>query len=84
MVNLSRKSAAVFLRERLDKAPQDTSEMSLAEGRLFVLSNLGTIAALDPNDGHMFWLNSYPRDVLDSPIQPMILRAQMMPGEARG
>ena len=41
--------------------PHDNSQLSMAEGRVFVLSNLGTVAALDPTDGRLLWLNAYPR-----------------------
>ncbi len=43
-------------------ASNDTSEISIADGRAFVLSNLGTVAAIDVSDGRMLWLTGYPRD----------------------
>jgi tetratricopeptide (TPR) repeat protein len=42
--------------------PKKTSQISVADGRLFVLSNLGTIATLDANDGRILWLSGYPRN----------------------
>ncbi len=41
---------------------QDPSQLSLADGRAFVMSNLGTVAALDPADGRVLWLDAYTRD----------------------
>ena len=41
---------------------QDPSQLSLADGRAFVMSNLGTVAALDPADGRVLWLTAYARD----------------------
>jgi outer membrane protein assembly factor BamB/tetratricopeptide (TPR) repeat protein len=72
-------SASRIFDGEIGQGAQDASEMSLAEGRVFVLSNLGTIAALDPIDGRMIWLNSYPRDVIDNPeAAAMMLRNRMM------
>ncbi|HSV15552.1 MAG TPA: PQQ-binding-like beta-propeller repeat protein, partial [Tepidisphaeraceae bacterium] len=62
-----------------------TSEMCLAEGRVFVLTNLGTVAALDPYDGRMIWLSAYPRDVTDNPEQmQMVFRNRMANGGRAG
>jgi outer membrane protein assembly factor BamB len=47
--------------------PIATSEISYADGRVFVLSNLGTVASLDPGDGRLLWLSSYPRDPNENP-----------------
>jgi outer membrane protein assembly factor BamB len=56
----------------------DASELSVADHRVFVLNNLGTIAALDPYDGRMIWLNSYPRDAMNNPnFNPMFFRNRM-------
>ncbi len=41
---------------------QDPSQMALADGRVLVMSNLGTVAALDPADGRVLWLDAYRRD----------------------
>jgi outer membrane protein assembly factor BamB len=51
------------------------SQMSLADGRAFVMTNLGTVAALDPSDGRILWLSGYNRDNSDNPEQ-MFLRAR--------
>ena len=54
-------------------AEGDPSQMSLANGRVFVMSNLGTVAALDPSDGQVIWLNSYVRDNNQNP-EDMFIR----------
>jgi outer membrane protein assembly factor BamB len=43
------------------------SQLSLANGRVFVMTNLGNVAALDPTDGRILWLNSYARDSVENP-----------------
>jgi outer membrane protein assembly factor BamB len=45
---------------------EDPSMMALANGRVFVMTNLGTVACLDPADGRMLWLDSYNRDASDN------------------
>ena len=35
------------------------SQMAFADGRVFVMTNLGAVAALDPIDGRPIWLNLY-------------------------
>lgn len=42
-----------------DTAPQ----LSYADGRLYVCTNLGAVASLDGYDGTIVWLNLYPRDL---------------------
>jgi outer membrane protein assembly factor BamB len=37
----------------------DPSQMAFADGRIFVTTNLGVVAAIDPSDGRIIWLNSY-------------------------
>lgn len=51
----------------------EPSQMSLADGRVFVMTNLGNVAALDPSDGRVLWLDSYQRDNSDIP-EVMFLR----------
>jgi outer membrane protein assembly factor BamB len=51
------------------------SQMSLADGRVFVMTNLGTVSALDPSDGRVLWLSAYTRDNSDNP-EAMFLRAR--------
>ncbi len=52
------------------------SQMALAEGRIFVMTNLGTVAALDPSDGRVIWLNSYRRESLESPEHQFLAGGQ--------
>ncbi len=59
--------------------PKNTSQISVADGRLFVLSNLGTVAALDANDGRILWLSGYPRNV-----EPSTARIQQPMAGANG
>ena len=47
----------------------DPSQISLADGRVFVMTNLGSVAALNPADGRILWLNSYARDASFNPQQ---------------
>ncbi len=51
----------------------DPSQMALADGRVFIMTNLGTVAALDPSDGRVIWLDSYSHDASDNP-EGMFLR----------
>ena len=50
-------------------APQDPSQLALADGRVYVMSNLGTVAALDPADGRIDWLTGYVRDAMPTAEQ---------------
>jgi outer membrane protein assembly factor BamB len=79
-------SASRMFAGDINIASLDSSEMSIADGRVFVLSNLGTIAAIDPYDGRMIWLASYPRDENDNPnFNPMFFRNRMNPNaQAQG
>jgi len=38
-----------------------TGQLSYADGRLYVLTNLGALACLDASDGKTLWLDIYPR-----------------------
>ncbi len=58
-----------------DGPTSDPSQTSLADGRIFVMTNLGTVASLNPADGRILWLNSYSRDAVMNPEQ-MFLRAR--------
>jgi outer membrane protein assembly factor BamB len=40
---------------------QDAPQLAYSSGRVFVLSNLGALAAVDAYDGTIVWLNLYPR-----------------------
>jgi outer membrane protein assembly factor BamB len=57
---------------------EDPSIMSLASGRVFVMTNLGIVASLDPSDGRLLWLNSYNRDGTDNPEAIMMQRRRGM------
>jgi outer membrane protein assembly factor BamB/tetratricopeptide (TPR) repeat protein len=37
------------------------SDMAYVDGRLYALTNLGALAAVDPHSGTILWLNLYPR-----------------------
>ena len=39
-----------------------TNLLTLAEGTLYYNTNLGAVASLSPEDGHLNWLSLYPRD----------------------
>jgi len=41
---------------------QQTPQLSFADGRLYVCTNLGATAAIDATDGTIIWLNLYPRE----------------------
>lgn len=43
------------------------ASVSYASGRLYVLTNLGAVAALDAYSGGIIWLDAYERDVADDP-----------------
>ncbi|MCS7034330.1 MAG: PQQ-binding-like beta-propeller repeat protein, partial [Phycisphaerae bacterium] len=49
----------------IEGALQDdvTPQLSYANGRVYVNSNLGAIAALEAYDGTIIWLNLYPREL---------------------
>ena len=40
----------------------DPAQMTFADGQVFVATNLGVIASLNPADGKVSWLNAYPHD----------------------
>ena len=40
-------------------------QLSYADGRLYVCTNLGAVASLDGYDGSIIWLNLYPRDLTE-------------------
>ena len=40
-----------------------TSHLAYANGRVYVLTNLGALAALDAYSGTIAWLNIYPLDL---------------------
>ncbi len=41
---------------------QDPTQLALADGRVLVMSNLGTVCAMDPADGRLVWLAGYNRE----------------------
>lgn len=43
--------------------PDTIPQLSYADGRLYVCTNLGAVASLDGYDGSVVWLNLYPRDL---------------------
>ncbi len=45
---------------------QTLSHLSAANGRIFCLTNLGAVAAIDAYDGSIAWLSIYSRDVSDT------------------
>jgi outer membrane protein assembly factor BamB/tetratricopeptide (TPR) repeat protein len=45
----------------------NTSHLAYANGRVYCLSNLGAVAALDAYSGTIVWLNIYP---MDPPVMP--------------
>ncbi len=55
------------------------SHLAYASGRLFVLTNLGAVAAVDAYGGSIAWLNIYPRDV---DADPGNVRARVWRGGA--
>lgn len=40
--------------------PADPTQLSYADGQLFVMTNIGVLAAINPIDGTVNWLNLYP------------------------
>ncbi|HZZ42762.1 MAG TPA: PQQ-binding-like beta-propeller repeat protein [Tepidisphaeraceae bacterium] len=52
-----------------DVAPASDTACSVAysSGRLYVLSNLGAVAAVDAYSGAISWLDTYERDTVDNP-----------------
>ncbi|HEY0010078.1 MAG TPA: tetratricopeptide repeat protein, partial [Tepidisphaeraceae bacterium] len=57
------------------------AQMSYADGRLYVLTNLGAIACVDSGDGGMVYLSVYPRgnDNIVPPANPRRIRPFPMP-----
>jgi outer membrane protein assembly factor BamB len=53
-------------------AQTEPSQMTFSDGRVFVMTNLGAVAAIDPSDGRVIWLNSYPHDA-GGPRQNILL-----------
>jgi outer membrane protein assembly factor BamB len=45
---------------------QSVSHMAYAAGRIYALTNLGAVAAIDVYDGTIAWLDLYPRDVQET------------------
>jgi outer membrane protein assembly factor BamB/outer membrane protein assembly factor BamD (BamD/ComL family) len=52
--------AAVFAGDP-ESLNQQAPQLAYSSGRVFVLSNLGALAAVDAYDGTIVWLNLYPR-----------------------
>lgn len=50
-----------------ERGPHNTAQLAMADGRVFALSNIGTVAALDPQTGRLLWLDAYPRDSSTAP-----------------
>lgn len=46
---------------------ENTAQLAYANGRVYVLSNLGALAALDAYAGTIVWLNIYDRGLMSSP-----------------
>jgi outer membrane protein assembly factor BamB len=44
------------------KIQRDPSQLAFANGRIFAMTNLGAVAAINPSDGQVIWLNSYARE----------------------
>jgi outer membrane protein assembly factor BamB len=44
------------------KTLADPAQMTFADGAVFVMTNLGVIASINPADGKVIWLNAYPHD----------------------
>jgi outer membrane protein assembly factor BamB len=44
---------------------QNVSHLAYSSGRLYALTNLGALAAIDAYGGTIVWLNIYPRDVVE-------------------
>lgn len=49
---------------------QNVSHLAYSSGRLYALTNLGALAAIDAYDGTIVWLNIYPRDILEQGRNP--------------
>jgi outer membrane protein assembly factor BamB len=60
---------------------ETVSHVAYSSGRLYCLTNIGAVAALDAYSGAIAWLNVYPRDLYNDPnsggvmIHPLIRRS---------
>ena len=62
---------------------ENTAHLAYANGRVYVLSNLGALAALDAYSGTIVWLDIYERDANPfDPNQPFAPFNQNQPGAA--
>ncbi len=54
-------SASQSAEEESGLEAEFSPQITVSQGRAFVLTNLGVVAALDAGDGRILWLSSYPR-----------------------
>jgi outer membrane protein assembly factor BamB len=57
----SANSGAAVFEGEFGNLNQQPPQLAYSSGRVFVLSNLGALAAVDAYDGTIVWLNLYPR-----------------------
>ena len=57
--------AGLFFDDGFGSSQQGVSHLAYASGRVFCLTNLGAMAALNAYDGTIAWLNVYPREEQD-------------------
>ncbi|CAN5633074.1 hypothetical protein BH09PLA1_BH09PLA1_06420 [soil metagenome] len=71
--------AGQFFDESIGGTQQSISHLAYASGRIFCLTNLGAIAAINAYDGTMAWLNIYPREEADFNARLMGMRSAPSP-----
>lgn len=68
---------AAMMYGQIPSPGENTSHLAYADGRVYVLTNLGALAALDAYSGTIAWLNIYP---LDRPEMAANWRGNFNPG----
>lgn len=71
--------AGLFFDEGMGMSQQSISHLAYASGRVFCLTNLGAVAAINAYDGTIAWLNVYPREEQDINARFMGMRSTPAP-----
>jgi outer membrane protein assembly factor BamB len=71
--------AGQFWGESFGLSQQSVSHLAYASGRVFCLTNLGAVAAINAYDGTIAWLNIYPREAQDMNALRMGIRQNLAP-----
>src|SRR5206468_2194544 len=68
------RNAAAMWDADLSPAATNVAHLAYSSGRLYALTNLGALAAIDAYDGTIVWLNIYPRETAASDPNMVINR----------